>query len=109
MPRGKPLAAALRPLPSPAAARAAAFPSSPETFMKRLVLAAAALAAAIVVPTLASGPAEAALANKSVAVANAVNVSAGAEVPTNLASVDLDKALKHRILVVSGTATTTDP
>jgi hypothetical protein len=77
--------------------------------MKRLVLAAAALAAVIVVPTLASGPAKVALANKNVAVANAVNVSAGAEQPTTLASVDLNKALKHRILVVSGSATTTDP
>jgi len=77
--------------------------------MKRLVLAAAALAAVIVVPTLASGPAKVALANKNVAVANAVNVQAGAEELTTLASVDLNKGLKHRILLVSGTATTIDP
>lgn len=76
--------------------------------MKRLVPCLLVLAL-LLDPSAAARPAKATTANKNVAVTNVNNVAVNFDASTAVASVELFKGKKHRILVISANASTTDP
>jgi hypothetical protein len=76
--------------------------------MKRLIPCLIVLAV-VLDPSAAAGAAKATTVNKNVAVANVKAVSVDFEVSTAVATAELLKGKKHRILIISAFATTTDP